>query len=670
MPLWRRILGAPDAATGILGVALAVGVCWPFIGARPLFLLDWVIGPQPPLPSAAMLGLNGGLTAGLPGAFVMTVLVRVLGEWTTWLPLALFFPIAALGVGRLCGGRRLARCSAAALYCVNPWVFNRIYAGDVMLLVGYALLPFATSSALRAAQCGAASNCPRALLPVLWWAGLTALSPHYAWIYGLVLVVSVAGARPRRWRLAGVLGVWVALFIGSSLYILLPHLGTRLPTKVGEASLALYQTSGDPHLGLFVNVAGLYGFWRLGPGPELPKSVVGGWPLLLLALLLIVAVGYAKTLSRQEAPGDKTSHGGNAWRARRELAPLLLGLGIAGYLLALGGQGPTGPLFRWAYDTLPFFAIMREPQKFLMLTVLAYAAGFGWGVERLVEGMQLRRPAAVRAVGVGVGIVLPLAYAPTIFDGLAGQLAPSSVPTAYAQADRLIGVGQGRVLYLPWELYESQPFTQGRVVANPGEDLFRRQVIVADNVQVGPVVTQSTSRRSAYLGRALARASDEHRFGAALAPLGVEYVVLAKNALWHSYGWLADQADLHRLLDTDALEVWRNLAYQGVGTCSQGGGRVRELSPVAYAVSSNFPGPVRIDASYQQGWKLDGVMGQATAQGTTVFPLETRFRGTAVFVPWGLVRLGLELSGGTLAGIGLLAGTSFVWARRRARPGC
>jgi len=77
---------------------------------------------------------------------------------------------------------------------------------------------------------------------------------------------------------------------------------------------------------------------------------------------------------------------------------------------------------------VPFFDIMREPQKFLMLLVLAYAVGLGWGVQRL----GLMRVSARRAgwVAAAIGLALPLAYSPTIFDGLAGQIGPSTLPLA------------------------------------------------------------------------------------------------------------------------------------------------------------------------------------------------------------------------------------------------
>jgi len=763
-PRWQRLVDHPDAAPLLLGLVLALAVCWPLLGGRPLFLLDWVSGPHPPLPSTTMLGLDGGLTAGVVGGVVMTILVRTIGEASTWLVLFAFFPVAAVGAARLAGGWRWARLTAALLYCVNPFVFNRIFAGQLSLLVGYALLPFAVASAMKAtrgfvtepttvpsitdphvagseptsplpADLHHAGAGPTSLLladqqptssparetalggwrraqaparaslgviavlgPVLWWAVLTAISPHYVWIYGLVLLAVVVVTRPFTWRLVAWLAGACAAMGVLSLYILLPHSATELPTTVGTTSLDLYKTAADPHLGLLPNVAALYGFWRLGPGPQLPKDVVTGWPLLMLAMLVVIYVGFLTVLGRRTPRTDP----------RRRLAWVLLVVGVLGFLLALGSQGPTGALFRWAYDTVPFFAIMREPQKFLMLTALAYAVGLGWGVQRLAAYRPSPDPAAgavtATATGTGgpgngatgtgsaagtppggdaverradagsssrhrrrsavvaaaIGMVLPLAYTPTMFDGLAGQIAPSTIPASYRQADAQMGNGPGRILYLPWHLYEALPFTGGRVVATLGPTVFRRTVIAGDNVQAGGVQTQSTSERSAYLQTLLNRGAALTRFGADLAPLGVEYVVLAKAVNWRSYGWLDGQADLRLILRSGALEVWRNLDYRGPGQRPGSARPVRQLSLVAYQVPSGPAGTVTIDAAYQPGWKLDGRAGRPSPEGTVEFTVGTA-GGVAQFRPWGLVKLGDALSGGAF----VLLAVGLFWARRR-----
>ena len=716
-----RFVRQRDVATLALGIVIGLGVCAPLLGGQRVFLLDWPIGPHVAVATPAVLGLNGGLTAGIVGSVVMALLNNLLGGAATWLPILLFFPIATVGAGRLAGRSRWSRVAAGTLYAVNPFVFNRLYVGHLPLLIGYALLPFATAAAIRSLS----SKALRWPVTALWWAVLTALSPHFAWIFGLVVVgVVVVALSTRQHPIRRICG-WFATVVGAfavmSAYILLPHSATNLPTQVGSVSLSLYRTTGDPHLGLFANVLALYGFWRTGPGPELPKDVIIGWPFVMFAILLIVGVGAWNAVRKSGLQGDEiaqdnrsegegTSHqsgastgfsvheDSNAGRSlqvdQRRLAILLLFVGGAGYFLALGSQGPTGGLFLWAYDHVPFFAIVREPQKFLMLLALAYAVLFGWGVERLSQvDITPSRFGAVATAAL-VGVVLPLGYTATIFDGLAGQITSSPLPAAYQRANALMGTGVGNILYLPWHIYMKYPFTNGRVVANMAPTSFERNVISGDNVEANDVETQSTSPRSAYLQELFANGTSISEFGALVAPLGVQYVVLAKTVDWASYIWLDNQKDLKLVLDNPSLEVWRNLAYVGVGqrvskltsvssftgllTLAKanklGDGAVvirsstvsssspvnsstpravHQLSPVAYQIAPGTPGWVTVDATYQRGWSLNGQSATATAEGTVLVRVGAE-GGVLRFTPWGLVRLGYIVSGGVFTACAIL----------------
>ncbi|MBW4078344.1 MAG: hypothetical protein HIU84_07525 [Acidobacteria bacterium] len=705
-----------------------------------MFLLDWSIGPQVAVVSPATLGLYGGLTAGIADSVVMALMNRFLGGAATWIPILLFFPIATVGVGRLAGRSRWSRLAAGALYAVNPFVFNRVFVGHVPLLIGYALLPFATVAALASI----ASPARRWIVPALWWAVLTALSPHFAWIFGVVVVgvviVAAFSREHRMRRIAGWFATVVVAFALMSAYIYLPYTVTNLPTRVGSASLSLYSTTPDPHLGLFANVIGLYGFWRTGPGPELPKEIIAGWPFFMLTILLVVGFGASGGLRRNVPRDGRTTNenvpkgllrdpsdvGGHSERVnrsvldslqsrRRLLAFLLLFIGVTGYFLALGSQGPTGGLFSWAYNHVPFFAVMREPEKFLMLLALTYAVSFGWGIERLSKIDFSSSKAVHFAVAAMLGIALPLSYTPNIFNGLAGQIAPSTLPSSYQRANTLMGNGPGNILYLPWHLYMAYPFTNNRVVANVGTTSFSRDVIAGDNVESGGVTTQSTSPRSAYLQELFKNARNIEDFGALVAPLGVRYVVLAKTVNWQTYSWLNGQKDLQLVLNSASLEIWRNCAYYGVGAREsqlrkvsnfaqllrlaranelgaavvKSSGKVRavsphvsspttgslagtssrrsavqELSPVAYQIAPGKPGWVTVDTPFQRGWSLEGRSAISTAEGTVLVRVG-RSGGILKFTPWGMVRLGYFISTGVF--LALLISVLVESRRRKLR---
>ena len=186
--------GAALAASAplLLGVVLAVLVCYPFAGGR-LLLLDFVSGPHEPLVPATAFGLDSGLTAGVPLAIGLRLLDRLLGQAGSVVPVAVFFSLATTGAARLVRTAVLpARLGAGLFYAVNPFVFDRLYAGQLGVLLGYALLPFALSALLDAAQE------PHRVGRAACWAGATVMmSVHFAWIL-VPVTAAIVLTRPRR----------------------------------------------------------------------------------------------------------------------------------------------------------------------------------------------------------------------------------------------------------------------------------------------------------------------------------------------------------------------------------------------------------------------------------------------------------------------------------------
>ncbi len=577
-------------AAALLAAALVVA---PLSAPGWLLLLDWVPGPHIPLLPPALYGLHGGLALGLPTGLTIGLLAHLIGPALNWLVLAAVFPVAMLSVARLVGRSLPERMGAALLYGVNPFVLQRLFAGQPVILLAYGILPLVVRSLVSAPD----ATGVRRFAPVAWMALLIAIAPQFAWISGVVLVAVVAWRRFRPRVLA-----WAAVVLGilgvSCVYLLVPTLGHAPAVVLPRVMLSDFATLAIPGKGLYLTTAGLYGFWR--PGALGAPYVTGGWPFVLLAILLVAAGGAYSSLRDP---------------SRRPLAVVVLSSGAAGYLLALGAQGPTGALFRFAYLHVPLFALMREAEIFAALVALAYAVCFGWGIGYLVGLARARRG---KVAAVALAFVLPLGYTPTIFWGLDGTVAPSHIPRSWALADHIMGSGAagapaasgpagggpGKVLFLPWHEYLGFPFTGGRTIANPAPAFFRRQVIAGDNVQLPHLATQSTSPRGAFLDFLVAEDHATHHLGALLAPLGVRYVALAKTVDWRSYGWLSHQVDLTRILDTRSLELWRNDVPVRLGARVRGMKSVANWSSLvalagrpgfattAYRVVHAGPGPV------------------------------------------------------------------------------
>lgn len=584
----RDALGA-----GLLGALVALAVVLPWVDGNPLFLLDWVIGPQTPVLPRPAFGLDGGVTANLPRFIAAASLERLLGTTATWLPVAMAFPLAAVSFARLAayaGTSRAGQLAGALLYCVNPWVLDRVAVGHVGLLLGYALLPAFVLVVMRDAGSSGRSAVKSGLLLAL----LMGLSLHLVWI-----ALPVMGLRwllgLRSWRGLG----WNVLALGCaglcSSYLLIGAVASgRTHALPGTADLSAYQTAGGSLPGVVGNVLSLQGFWRLLPGE--PARLVPAWPLICVALLVVVSAGYAGTAGR-----------GRRAKATGQVVALS---GLVGLALALGARGPLGDAFRALYDHLPGFKLMREPQKFVMLLALAYALGFGWGAERLLSGLSRWR----RGGGALVLGLLLLSFSPGLFWGVGGSVATSQLPASWAVADRAMGESRRSALVLPWHLYMSYPFTEGRVIASPVPAVFAHPVVTGDVAELPGVPEQDTTARSEAVMRLLERGPTTD-ITADLQALRVEFVVLLKGGDWPSYSWLEGEPGLTRLLTTRDLDLWR-VTEQTASDCD-----VRHTRSDQYR--ANCTGTELIlEEPYDAGWRVNGLSGTETSAGLTQFRVE------------------------------------------------
>jgi hypothetical protein len=312
-------------------------------------------------------------------------------------------------------------------------------------------------------------------------------------------------------------------------------------------------------------------------------------------------------------------------------------------------------------DHVPFFDIMREPEKFSMLIVLGLAPCFGLGIDHLFvsTGTSQRRLGTI--VMVGLALTLPLAYTPTIFNGLDGQIASSRLPSSWARAQSITASRRGGLLFLPWNEYLSFPFTDGRTIGNPAPTSFTGDVISGTNAQLTGI-SDDGDPRSAYVQRILADHSTAGPIGVLLAPLGVQYVALSKTVDWNSYRWLFAQSSLHLVFDSSTLVLWRNVDFAGIGR--RGLQPVTRQSPVAYLIPAGTRREATVAIPYQPGWSLNGSTARPTEQGTVSVDADSRAAGVLRFGPWHLAVIGDLVSVGVL---GMVVVMLLFDQRRRRR---
>jgi hypothetical protein len=581
-PSWSRHRDAAICAAWVLVLTLVLFA--PLATGGTVLLLDQSdvpVGPHATL-GAYAFGFPPGLTSRVPITGALLWLFRVLPFGPVkLLPVVAYVPIAAMGMYRLVDRRALPAVAATTLFVVNPFTYDRAFAGQVYILLGYALLPLAAWLATREPswRSGAAFGLVISIQ--------AALSIHFVFITGLVAVVALLLGRASLRQRAAMFGAAGSVCLVASAYWLIPiaSQGGALD-RVTLRDVAVFQTEADPALGLLPNVIALRGFWR-GSSALQPSLLV--CVACAVALLAIAAFG-------ARAAGSKGSDG-----ARRRI---VLTIGVLGLLLACGAAGPFGDVFVWAFEHVPGFRVMREPQKFLALYALGLSWCFGLGVERLVRGTQagsVRRPALAVVL-----CAVPLAAAYPLVWGFWGQVRPSTYPASWTAADQIMGPGPDRILGLPGDAYVSFPWTQGRAVANPMTSFFSRDVVCGGSVELAGLEPQTSDATSRYVSFVTSVGRDTRDFGNLVAPLDVRFVVLAKTEDWARYRWLFRQRDLAVVGRWPDLVLFENripttAAYQpGASINVNDWGEViglassTRLTDVAVGVRDPSPGPIRV----------------------------------------------------------------------------
>lgn len=686
MTIWERH-GA--AITWLLFAAVGIAVVAPWTSHGWLLLLDWSAGPRATLTSSAY-GIDPSQVDAMPARLAIVGLRHLVGpSAAAWVAIAAVFPIGGAGMARLVGGRP-ARClTAGLLFVANPFVLDRVRVGHVLFLWGIALLPWALASFLAIRSAGRFR-----VRAAAWFALLVSVSPHLAWIGGIALASTLVWPRPSRRDAARVVATVVAAATVYAYGLALDLAGVRVQ-QVGHADLVAFRTAGGSAWARTANLAVLGGFWRGGRSPV--DAVGAAWWLVVAAVALVVAIGARA-----------------GWR-RPERRPLLAATwvsGAVGLLLAGGDAGLVGPLYRFLFDHVSLFGVMREPQKFLALTLLAYAVSFGYGAEAVVDAVAARvarraprparaavptpAPARVRGLALGCLLVLPVALAPNLWWGLGGEVRTSRYPAGWARAEQAMGPGTESVLFLPWHQYQPFAFTDGRTVATPAAAYFSRPVISGDDPQLGGAGA-SRSPRSRYLEQLLARRGRIHHLGRLLAPLGVRFVAVVPGG--PDDRWLAAQRDLQAQITTRDLVLYRVLPsgtgrvaggvpVSGVdqaieltesgdqgdaallvgvpraplgprpdrpapGATGTGGLVVRNA--VTYDQAAGPKGWVVVPQPADAGWRVDGRRGRQTVSGVLAFQVGEE-QAVVGYRPWRIVLGGYAISALALValfGVGL-----------------
>lgn len=432
-------------------------------------------------------------------------------------------------------------------YVINPFVYDRLMAGQYNVVFGYALLPWFIGALLRFVTI---PSCSSSVAVAIWALVISIVSIHAIGFMLLIIGATLIIYGWHRyhdaiWRIQVLkLGSFaLAIFLVMSSYWLVPLMMGKNATALningyGANDLTAFATGGNGLLGKAAEILRLQGFWAEHRDLyTLPQSHVALWPLVTVLVLLLVM-------------GGAISY----WRnGDRKLVLLFVTSGVFAGILALGTMDT------WLVSHVALYAGYREPQKFVAILALSYAVFIARSVKVVLKYCYQQGSTLYLTFAIVLVMLIPAVWTSTMFWAFNEQLVVTQYPADWFSVNRRLDAEHNnfQTLFLPWHLYMFYGFA-GRIIANPAPAFFDKSVIVSDNPEFKNASYTNRTPATRQLDLMIPKASSSKHLGGQLAILDIKYVILAKEDDANSYAYLQQQQDLKLVSKSDTLDLYVN----------------------------------------------------------------------------------------------------------------
>ena len=458
----------------------------------------------------------------------------------------------------------LARWFAGIFYVINPFVYERAVAGQLGLLLAYAVFPLFLRTLFCILENPKAGN---TVLLSFVTAIIINASLHFFFLeilFSLIIVplyLVLQKKNPLHYKRVFALFVSIAIIFNLNL---LTGLLVRNNTISGDLSsfnkedMIAFQSFPDPNFGLLFNLLSGYGFWTEATEYFVnQKNIIFYWPLLSLVFLGLSLYGLLKYLGE-----DKKNY---------PLAVSLVGIFSISLMLASGvAINGLKNIFFFLYEKVPFLIGLREPQKLVSMVMLFLAFFGGVGLEYL-----LKKYKKLRLLLLLPFLALPFIYSPAIFGSFWGQLKPVFYPDAWTVVNETLDKDHDEylTLFFPWHQYLRFNFNNNLVVANPAPSYFTKPILSSRNYETASLYSHDERPEALHIEGLLRMekyhvnlfneaASPPKNFGEAVAPINVKYLILAKDDDWKTYNFLDKSPDLRKIYDAPEIALYLNESWK------------------------------------------------------------------------------------------------------------
>jgi hypothetical protein len=480
-----------------------------------IWMLDSVWGPHQainwssPDPTIAWQIIVHVLTAVLPGGaaekLVWSVILFVIGLAGYFLAKRLLPPVWAW--------------TSASLYLLNPFVYERLTSGQWIVLAGYAALPISVGLATDILYTKGRRGAYRWLVV---FALYPLISEHFAYmnvfLCAALLLIYCLNDRPRwllrRSTLWWGIGLGVAT-MGANLVWLMSRSAGHFGSFT-SLDFTTFRTAADPHVGVWGNVLGLYGFWHGAAFIE-PKDLLGTVWLAIAGIILVLSLAGAIRAIRRHNVLAQT---------------LVVAIPVAAVIAVGYSSSETRPLTNFFMQYLPGFRGLRDSEKLVGVMALGYAVLAPFGAQGLIGLLPL--PRVIRFAPPILLTAFAALSVTGIWADIGGQIPMTSYPAGWYTVRTILNrVPDKTVVILPWHEYLNLDFT-GSYVAQPAAVFFTNPLLSSDeldNILVARPDNQSDRLMLEFTDGQISAAS----WVSALKQEGASYIVLEKTDDGPSY---------------------------------------------------------------------------------------------------------------------------------------
>ncbi|VVB89724.1 Uncharacterised protein [uncultured archaeon] len=332
-----------------------------FITDKHLFLLDIILGTG----SYNNLEFYGKIVP-IYGGTLSLNLISMISQKLLIFIILLFSVYSMYGFINKIISSRMSSFYAGLLYMLNSYVYVRIMAGQLYLLFSYAILPLLLKVFINLLE----KKEKKEMIKFIFLLSVVAFNIHI-----LIIALTIMSIiflfwfnKHRDIRISKIIIISVILFIILNSYWIIPILTAKntMVGNIGETDYKVYAPKIEGISGLF-DLAAMYGFWR--EGYLYTKDFLLGWQVLYLIILSLAIIGFLSYYKDQKI--------GIYIKA-------FAVIGIIGFILASGVNGPFGDIVKWLFDNT-ILKGFRDSHKFVAMMVLSYSVLGGLGIAKFEE---------------------------------------------------------------------------------------------------------------------------------------------------------------------------------------------------------------------------------------------------------------------------------------------